>query len=212
MKFSKELQGKIEELKSLKESLTKSDETIRSHNEKVAEELLKAKEELRAAMEAMGDDPSEENRIKENEIRRKVASLELEANGARERVSAVSSSKSMKIMALQEEVLRDAKKEILANYESKKDKTWESIAKAKQAYLEAAKAYHDLIMVDSQGKYHDLARELGTNERMTKDNDPNLSVHHPIYTYRAHGNNDYGIIEPEVNRAWRHGEIKESKL
>ncbi|MFS0559606.1 hypothetical protein AB1K91_02595 [Terribacillus sp. 179-K 1B1 HS] len=208
MKFSKELQGKIEELKSLKESLAKSNETIKTHNEKVAEELVVAKEELKAAMEAMGDDPSEENRIKENEMRRKVASLELEVSGAVERKSAVTNSKNMKIMALHEEVLRDARKEILVNYESKKDETLETIAKAKQAYLEAAKAYHDLIMVDSQGKYYDLARELGTNERMTKDNAPNLSVHHPIYTDRASGPNKYGIIEPEVYRAWRRGEIK----
>ncbi|ALC81545.1 hypothetical protein [Bacillus gobiensis] len=208
MEFSKKLQGKIDELKALKQSREASGEKMKGYNDSIAQELAETEQELATAIEQLGDDPSAENRKKENEARKKVAALRLEVSGSQQRSSVVFQSKSVKENELTLEVLRLAKAEILANHAAEKDKALERIAKAKQEYLEAAKAYHDLIMVDGQGKYYDLVREIGVNEKTAKDNEPSLSVHQPIYTYRGNGTNPYGIIDREIYSAWMQGEIK----
>ncbi|MEK3710643.1 hypothetical protein NST16_11595 [Bacillus sp. FSL K6-1005] len=208
MKFSKKLTDKVTELKALQEKYTTQYEGMRTHNEKVSAELTAAEQDLAAAIEALAEEPSEENRSKEKEARRKVTELRLEAGGASERRDAVFRSKTAQITDMQTEILKLAKKELIANKAEKEGDALERIAAAKQEYLEAAKAYHDLLMVDGQQKYYDLVREIGAGERTWKEHNPSFHVHHPIYTDRGYGNNKYGIIELEVNRAWRRGEIQ----
>ncbi|MGX9948699.1 hypothetical protein PNF29_04860 [Bacillus subtilis] len=208
MKFSKKLTDKVAELKALQEKYTTQYEGMRTHNEKVSAELTAAEQDLAAAIEALAEEPSEENRSKEKEARRKVTELRLEAGGASERQNAVFRSQTSKITDMQTEILQLARKEIVANKIAKEDGALERIAAAKQDYLEAAKAYHDLLMVDGQQKYYDLAREIDAGEKTAKENEPGFSIHHPIYTDRESGANKYGIIELEVFRAWNRGEIQ----
>ncbi|MCY8797798.1 hypothetical protein P4U50_13410 [Bacillus inaquosorum] len=208
MKFSKKLTDKVAELKALQEKYMTQTEGIRAHNEKVSAELTAAEQDLSAAIEALAEEPSEENRSKEKDARRRVAELRLEVSGASERQTTVFRSKSAQINDMQTEILELARKEIVANKIAKEDGALERIAAAKQEYLEAAKAYHDLLMVDGQQKYYDLAREIDAGEKTAKENEPGFSIHHPIYTDRESGANKYGIIELEVFRAWNRGEIQ----
>lgn len=208
MKFSKKLTDKVTELKAQKEKYIAQTEGMRAHNEKVSAELTVAEQDLAAAIEALAEEPSEENRTKEKEARRRVTELHLEAGGASERRDAVFRSKTAQITDMQNEILQLARKEIVANKTAKEDGALERIAAAKQEYLEAAKAYHDLLMVDGQQKYYDLAREIDAGEKTAKENEPGFSIHHPIYTDRESGANKYGITEPEVFRAWNRGEIQ----
>ncbi|MCY7757265.1 hypothetical protein MOE06_04665 [Bacillus inaquosorum] len=208
MKFSKKLTDKVAELKAQKEKYIAQTEGMRAHNEKVSAELIAAEQDLAAAIEALAEAPSEENRSKEKEARRRVAELRLEVSGASERRDAVFRSKTAQITDMQNEILQLARKEIVANKTAKEGAALERIAAAKQEYLEAAKAYHDLLMVDGQQKYYDLAREIDAGEKTAKENEPGFSIHHPIYTDRESGANKYGIIEQEVFRAWNRGKIK----
>ncbi|MEC0543645.1 hypothetical protein P8855_00160 [Bacillus inaquosorum] len=208
MKFSKKLTDKVAVLKALQEKYNAQTEGMRAHNEKVSAELTAAEQDLAAAIEALAEDPSEENRSKEKEARRRVTELRLEAGGASERQSAVFRSKTAQITDMQNEILQLARKEIVANKTAKEGAALERIAAAKQEYLEAAKAYHDLLMVDGQEKFYDLAREIDAGEKTAKENEPGFSIHHPIYTDRESGANKYGIIEQEVFRAWNRGKIK----
>ncbi|WP_024120977.1 hypothetical protein [Bacillus halotolerans] len=208
MKFSKKLTDKVAELKALQEKYNAQTEGMRAHNEKVSAELSAAEQDLATAIEALAEDPSEENRSKEKEARRRVTELRLEAGGASERQSAVFRSKTAQITDMQNEILQLARKEIVANKTAKEGAALERIAAAKQEYLEAAKAYHDLLMVDGQQKYYDLADDIDAGERIWKGSNPGFHVYYPIYTDRGSGNNKYGIIELEVNRAWRRGEIR----
>ncbi|WMW48980.1 hypothetical protein RFN66_08595 [Bacillus paralicheniformis] len=208
MKFSKQLQEKITELKELEEKATSSSEKIRGHNAKVADELTEAEAELKAAIAELADNPSDANRTKEREARRRVAELQLELNGAKERENVVFGLNSGKTSSLKLEILEMARDEIRANRDANEEKVLKRIAKAKQEYLEAAKAYHDLLIKDGQEKYYDLAREIGVHDRIAKQNEPRFSVHHPIYTYRDNGSNKYGIFWEEVKRAWERGTIE----
>ncbi|MDQ7724608.1 hypothetical protein FPQ02_07895 [Bacillus halotolerans] len=208
MNFSKKLTDKVAELKALQEKYTTQYEGMRTHNEKVSAELTAAEQDLAAAIEALAEEPSEENRSKEKEARRRVTGLRLEAGGASERQNAVFRSRTAQVNDMQTEILQLARKEIVANKTAKEENALERIAAAKREYLEAAKAYHDLMMVDGQEKFYDLAREIGVNGSTAKANEPGFHVYHPIYTDRGYGNNKYGIIELEVNRAWRRGEIQ----
>ncbi|XYY59568.1 hypothetical protein ACNSPU_16940 [Bacillus velezensis] len=108
---------------------------------------------------------------------------------------------------MQTEILELARKEIVANKTAKEDTALERIAAAKREYLEAAKAYHDLLILDGQKKFYDLVDEIGANEVVAKENEPGFSIHQPIYTDRESGANKYGIIEPEVFRAWNRGVV-----
>ncbi len=208
MKFSKKLTDKVDELKALQEKHNAQTEGMRAYNEKVSAELTTAEQDLAAAIEALAEDPSEENRLKEKEARRRVTELRLEAGGASERRSAVFHAGTAQISGLKSEILELARKEIVANKTAKEDAALERIAAAKREYLEAAKAYHDLLIVDGQQKYYDLAREIGVNGSTAKENEPGFSIHHPIYTDRESGPNKYGIIEPEVFRAWNRGVVE----
>ncbi|MBT2574869.1 hypothetical protein J7E26_13040 [Bacillus sp. ISL-51] len=208
MKFSKKLTDKVTELKALQEKSVAQTEGMRAHNEKVSAELTAAEQDLTSAIEALAEDPSEENRLKEKEARRRVAELRLEASGARERQDTVFYPKSAQISALKSEILGLARKEIVANKTAKEDAALERIAAAKREYLEAAKAYHDLLIIDGQKKFYELASEIGANEVASKENEPGFSIHHPIYTDRESGANKYGIIEPEVFRAWNRGVVE----
>ncbi|MBC8622364.1 hypothetical protein [Bacillus paralicheniformis] len=208
MKFSKQLQEKISELKGLEEKAASSSEKIRGHNAKVADELTEAEADLKAAIAELADTPSDANRTKEREARRRVAELQLELNGAKERENVVFGLNSGKTSSLKLEILEMARDEIRANRDANEEKVLKRIAKAKQEYLEAAKAYHDLLIKDGQEKYYDLAREIGVHDRIAKQNEPRFSVHHPIYTYRDNGSNKYGIFWEEVKRAWERGTIE----
>ncbi|MEC1265427.1 hypothetical protein ACGYLS_13420 [Bacillus subtilis] len=208
MNFSKKLTDKVAELKAQQEKYTTQYEGMRTHNEKVSAELTAAEQDLATAVEALAEEPSEGNRLKEKEARRRVAELRLETGGASERQNAVFRSRTAQVNYMQTEILQLARKEIVANKTAKEYATLELIAAAKQEYLEAAKAYHDLLMVDGQQKYYDLAREIDAGEKTAKENEPGFSIHHPIYTDRESGANKYGIIEPEVFRAWNRGEIQ----
>ncbi|MGQ8920965.1 hypothetical protein ACUUYQ_03670 [Bacillus halotolerans] len=208
MKFSKKLADKASELKALQGKLADQTEGMRAHNEKVASDLSAAEQDLASAIEALAEYPSGENRLKEKEARRKVAELRLEASGAEERQDTVFYSKSAQARELRTEILELARKEIVAYKTAKEDAALERIAAAKKEYLEAAKAYHDLLIVDGQKKFYELASEIGANDVVAKQNEPGFSIHHPIYTNRMSGPNRYGIIESEVYRAWNRGEIK----
>ncbi|AUJ76168.1 hypothetical protein CWD84_04695 [Bacillus siamensis] len=208
MKFSKKLTDKVAELKAQKEKYIAQTEGMRVHNEKVSAELIAAEQDLAAAIEALAEDPSEENRSKEKEARRRAAELRLEVSGASERRSAIFRSKSAQINDMQTEILELARKEIVSNKTAKEDTALERIAAAKREYLEAVKAYHDLLIIDGQKKFYDLVDEIGANEVVAKENEPGFSIHQPIYTDRESGANKYGIIELEVFRAWNRGEIR----
>ncbi|MCY7811596.1 hypothetical protein MOD60_18365 [Bacillus spizizenii] len=196
MKFSKKLTDKVTELKALQEKYTTQYEGMRTHNEKVSAELTSAEQDLAAAIEALAEEPSEENRSKEKDARRRVAELRLEVSGASERQTTVFRSKSAQISGLKSEILELARKEIVAHKTAKEDAALERIAAAKREYLEAAKAYHDLLIIDGQKKFYELVDEIGANEVVAKENEPGFSIHHPIYTDRESGANKYGIIEP----------------
>ncbi|MCI4136319.1 hypothetical protein MMJ09_04115 [Bacillus vallismortis] len=208
MKFSKKLTDKVAELNAQKEKYMAQKEGMRAHNEKVSAELAAAEQDLAMAIEALTEEPSEENRLKEKEARWRVAELRLEASGASERRDTVYRSKTAQISRLKAEILQLAQKEIVANKTAKEEDALERIAAAKREYLEAAKAYHDLLIIDGQKKFYELASEIGANEVVTKENEPGFSIHHPIYTDRESGANKYGIIEQEVFRAWNRGEIQ----
>ncbi|MEC2268520.1 hypothetical protein [Bacillus subtilis] len=208
MKFSKKLSDKVTELKALQEKYTTQYERMRAHNEKVSAELTAAEQDLAAAIEALAEEPSEENRSKEKEARRRVTELRLEAGGASERQNAIFHAGSAQISRLRAEILKLARKEIIANKTAKEDAALGRIAAAKREYLEAAKAYHDLLIIDGQKKFYELASEIGANEDVAKENEPGFSIHHPIYTDRESGANKYGIIEPEVFRAWNRGVVE----
>ncbi|MGG3065156.1 hypothetical protein ABEO83_01665 [Bacillus glycinifermentans] len=208
MKFSKQLQEKISELKALEEKAIGSSEKIRGHNAKVADELAEAEAELKSAIEKLADDPSDANRTKEREVRRKVAELQLELNGAKERENIVFGLNSGKKSRLKIEILEMARDEIRANRDANEEKVLERIAKAKQEYLEASKSYYDLLITDGQKKYYDLVQEIEVPDHIAKQNEPGLSVHHPIYTYRDNGRNIYGIFWDEVKQAWERGRIE----
>ncbi|EME72109.1 hypothetical protein OZL92_24015 [Bacillus sonorensis] len=208
MKFSKQLQEKITELKALEEKATSSSEKIRGHNAKVADELAEAEAELKVAIAELADNPSDSNRTKEREARRRVAELQLELNGAKERENVVFGLNSGKTSSLKLEILEMARDEIRANRDANEEKVLKRIAKAKQEYLEAAKSYYDLLITDGQKKYYDLVQEIDVPDRIAQQNEPGLSVHHPIYTYRDNGPNKYGIFEDEVKRAWERGRIE----
>ncbi|MEK5500780.1 hypothetical protein [Bacillus sp. FSL M8-0168] len=208
MKFSKQLREKISELKALEEKAASSSEKIRGHNAKVADELAEAEVELKSAIEKLADNPSETNRTKEREARRRVAELQLELNGAKERENVVFGLNRGKKSSLKFEILKMATDEIRANRDANEDKVLERIAKAKQEYLEAAKSYYDLLITDGQNKYFELVQEIEVPDHIAKQNEPGLSVHHPIYTYRDNGPNKYGIFEDEVKRAWERGRIE----
>ncbi|MCY8375466.1 hypothetical protein P8868_18210 [Bacillus inaquosorum] len=208
MKFSKKLTDKVTELKALQEKYTTQYEGMRTHNEKVSAELTSAEQDLAAAIEALAEEPSEENRSKEKDARRRVAELRLEVSGASERQTTVFRSKSAQISGLKSEILELARKEIVAHKTAKEDAALERIAAAKREYLEAAKAYHDLLIIDGQKKFYELVDEIGANEVVAKENEPGFSIHHPIYTDRESGANKYGIIEPEVFRAWNRGVVE----
>ena len=208
MKFSKQLQEKISELKGLEEKAASSSEKIRGHNAKVADELTEAEADLKAAIAELADTPSDANRTKEREARRRVAELQLELNGAKERENVVFGLNSGKTSSLKLEILEMARDEIRANRDANEEKVLKRIAKAKQEYLEAAKSYYDLLITDGQKKYYDLVQEIDVPDHIAQQNEPGLSVHHPIYTYRDNGPNKYGIFEDEVKRAWERGRIE----
>ncbi len=208
MKFSKKLTDKVTELKALQEKYTTQYEGMRTHNEKVSAELTAAEQDLAAAIEALAEEPSEENRSKEKDARRRVAELRLEVSGASERQTTVFRSKSAQISGLKSEILELARKEIVAHKTAKEDAALERIAAAKREYLEAAKAYHDLLIIDGQKKFYELVDEIGANEVVAKENEPGFSIHHPIYTDRESGANKYGIIDAEVFRAWNRGVVE----
>lgn len=109
MKFSKQLQEKITELKELEEKATSSSEKIRGHNAKVADELTEAEADLKAAIAELADTPSDANRTKEREARRRVAELQLELNGAKERENVVFGLNSGKTSSLKLEILEMAR-------------------------------------------------------------------------------------------------------
>ena len=208
MKFSKQLQEKITELKALEEKAASSSEKIRGYNAKVADELAEAEVELKSAIAKLADNPSDANRTKEREARRRVAELQLELNGAKERENVVFGLNSGKTSSLKLEILEMARDEIRANRDANEEKVLKRIAKAKQEYLEAAKSYYDLLITDGQKKYYDLVQEIDVPDHIAQQNEPGLSVHHPIYTYRDNGPNKYGIFEDEVKRAWERGRIE----
>ncbi|MED4830392.1 hypothetical protein [Bacillus atrophaeus] len=208
MRFSKKLTDKVTELKALQEKQSSQMEKMRDHNGKVLTDLSAAETDLSAAIEKLAEDPSEENRAREKEARWKVVEMRLEAGGAKERQDTVFYSKTAQINALKLEILQMARDEIVANKTAKEDAALERIAAAKREYLEAAKAYHDLLIINGQKKFYELASEIDASDVVAKENEPGFSIHHPIYTNRMSGKNRYGITESEVHRAWNRGEIK----
>lgn len=211
MKFSKKLNDKIAEYHALKESMEQGSRRIQEHNEKVAQQLSEAEAELKEAIEQFADDPTEENRQKENEARRKVAALKLENGGAQERSSVVFRSKSRKMDVLRREILQMAKAEARENYEANKPDALKKIEDAKEAYLLALKGLYDLTVVETQQAYYDISREIGAGN-IAKEFEPGVSMHMPLLTWRDPGYNYYGISETEVTEAFKYGIIRKGSI
>lgn len=211
-KYSDELKEKLSELEGLEEQKKKALERLQEHDEKLAKELQKAEEDLKAATMELALDASSAKRTKERKARETVASLRLEVSGGYERKTSVKQAHEQKIHAVKEEILRKLSDEVIAHKSKHEQAALDRVRKAKMEYLEAAASYHDLIDIQCRQTYFDIGRQIGEAQFATYDGlferyKPRIYVTEPTFTYRPNGTNPYGLIEPEIHRAWLKGEI-----
>ncbi len=157
-------------------------------------------------------DASSAKRTKERKAREAVTSSRLEVSGGSERKTSVKQAHEQKIHAVKEEILRKLSDEVIAHKSKHEQATLDRVRKAKMEYLEAATSYHDLIDIQCRQTYFDIGRQIGEAQFATYDGlferyKPRIYVTEPTFTYRPNGTNPYGIIEPEIHRAWLKGEI-----
>ncbi|MFW2107716.1 hypothetical protein M8C22_06330 [Bacillus spizizenii] len=210
--YSEELKGKISHLEELENQKKRTNEKLQEHDEKLAEELKKAEEALEVAVMELALDPSPAKRTKERKARETVESLRLEVSGGSERKRSVKQMHDRKIHAAKEDILRTLSAEVTEHKEKYEQSALDRVRKAKMEYLKAAAGYHDLIDLQCRQTYFDMARQIGETQLATQNGlfekyRPRIYVNEPIFTYRPSGTNPYGIIEPEIHRAWTRGEL-----
>ncbi|MED1123986.1 hypothetical protein [Bacillus atrophaeus] len=210
--YSEELKGKLSHLEELENQKKRTNEKLQEHDEKLAEELKKAEEALEVAVMELALDPSSAKRTKERKARETVESLRLEVSGGYERKDSVKKVHDRKISTAKEDILRTLAAEVTEHKEKYEQSALDRVRKAKMEYLKAAASYHDLIDIQCRQTYFDVGRQIGETQLATQNGlfekyRPRIYVTEPTFTYRPNGTNPYGLIEPEIHRAWLRGEV-----
>ncbi|WP_345242507.1 hypothetical protein [Pontibacillus salipaludis] len=212
MTISNGLQTKIEELKAKQEENTSTQMELAQYNQQITQELQEAREELEAAVVKTAKSPKAANRTAEKEARKKVKELEEEAESNQVRMQRLFSTGSGELSALRKEVLKEAGSEFLQNYKTEKPKILSEIEQAKADYLKGIKKLHDLTMEETQEAYYDISRDISAADTLAREYEPGVSMHLPLLTYRANGENYVGITEEEVLKAFRSGKIEKGSV
>lgn len=210
--ISAELQTKIDEVNAKQAAFNAKVAAVQAHNETVAADLASAKLALKDAILDVSNSPNETTRAAEVEARNKVAQLEAENEGALERASAVYQSGTEEIQQLRRSVILLARQELRANYDAQKPAALQRIEMAKKEYMDSLLALHELTMVDTQGKYYDISREIGLDVELAKQTEPGVGMHEPLLTYRSPGFNYYGMFSDEILEAFKRGNLKKGAV
>src|SRR5690625_277335 len=108
---SSELQSLIEQYQKERDKQSRHQQKSEEQAQEIEQELIKKHDELEKAMDASLEMASDANLSKERELRRKIAELELDLEGARARKSRAFSRGSNDATAIAKQAVELAEKE-----------------------------------------------------------------------------------------------------
>lgn len=172
--------------------------------EKVQAELSQAHQQLERAMDDTLVDPSKENEEKERQLRRKIADLQLDLQGAQGRKDRAFRSGSSDANATARQAVHLAKQEAQDAIAQHFDTVKKRIEDAKYEYLKALVGYRQFELDVEQGIFFDTVQAVG--QENTNVQRPSVPILYP-FRFPSQGDNFYGVVDVEVSRAYKSGII-----
>lgn len=172
--------------------------------EKVQAELSQAHQQLERAMDDTLADPSKENEEKERQLRRKIADLQFDLQGAQGRKDRAFRSGSSDANATARQAVHLAKQEAQDAIAQHFDTVKKRIEDAKYEYLKALVGYRQFEL-DVEGElFFDTVEAVNqSNTKVQRPIVPSIQFLAPPSYYK----NYYGVVETEVSRAYKRGII-----
>ncbi|MCC2250377.1 hypothetical protein JUJ52_10410 [Virgibacillus sp. AGTR] len=207
MKMSKELEQLLKDYQTEDKEAQQRSEKTAKQVEELTDELAETKAKLAEAVDKSLENPTDHNAQAEHELRKKVAELELQLQGAQHKKSRAFGFNTSRKKGLAKQATEKAKQEAHKYYNDKQPKAAKKIEEAKLAYLNALADYHDLAKEAAQLQ-RDIAQQVGY-QLDNSDLVSNVS----LYPFNFQGSRQvYGITEPEVLRAYKNGIIRKNSV
>jgi hypothetical protein len=190
------------------EMVRKLQEAAEQHEETVRAELAAAEAELPVAMDACITDACAANFDAETELRKRIADLNVQLEGAIERKRRAHLISSETSRAIAHQAIEASREEAVNQYGENIGGVLQSIADAKAAYLTALKAYHTLrvdvgaMCTEALDATHTARDAYGI---------PSFNpVLNPFYYHGA--GQKYGVTDHEIREAMDHGIIRKTSV
>lgn len=162
---------------------------------------MQAHQQLEQAMDETIADPSEANEEKERQLRRKIADLQLDLQGAQGRKDRAFKSGSADANATARQAVHLAKQEAQDAIAQHFDTVKKRIEDAKYEYLKAFVGYRQFELDVKQGIFFDTVEAV--NQSNTNVQYPSVPILYP-FRFPSNGDNFYGVVDEEVSRAYKH--------
>ncbi|NUU74247.1 hypothetical protein [Paenibacillus xylanilyticus] len=203
MKMPQNLLTAIQAYQAENEKVVKATELHREQTEKLQAELDETHALLAAAVDKTLDEPIEENVVREAELQRRIAELEMENMAARSRSDMMFSRSYAKLNELADAAIEIGRTESLKHFNDGFDAKVKAVEEAKYAYLTALV---DLNRLRTDAWDIWMAASDGTNRNRAKNAQrPSFREITPFYR----GDRQVlGVTEQEISRAYKDGKIQ----
>lgn len=205
---SKELKELIEQFQKERGKQSRHQDKSQEQAESIEQELIETRDQLEQAMDDTLELSNEANLAKERELRRKIAELELDLEGARARKSRAFHRGSNDATAVAKRAVTLAKEEAQTQYHANIDEAKAKVADAKYAYLKSLIEYREFTD-DVSALFFDVVRAV--DQPNTDVQRPHVEELRPFLDSRTY-DNYYGILEHEVNNAYKYGKIERGSV
>ncbi|AUJ25840.1 hypothetical protein [Virgibacillus dokdonensis] len=201
---SQELKDLIAKYHHQQQQIEERRKQAQEQAEKVQAELSQAHQQLERAMDDTLADPSEANEEKERQLRRKIADLQLDLQGAQGRKDRAFRSGSSDANATARQAVHLAKQEAQDAIAQHFDTVKKRIEDAKYEYLKALVGYRQFELDVEGGIFFDTVQAVG--QENTNVQRPSVPILYP-FRFPSDGDNFYGVVDVEVSRAYKRGII-----
>ncbi|API93496.1 MULTISPECIES: hypothetical protein [unclassified Virgibacillus] len=201
---SQELRDLIAKYQQQREQTEERQKQAKEQADKIQAELSQAQRKLEQAMDATLADPSNKNQEKERELRRKIADLQLDLQGAQGRKDRAFRSGSSDANTTARQAVNLAKQEAQDAVAQHFDAVKKRIEDAKYEYLKALVGYRQFELDIERGIFFDTVEAVNqSNTKVQRPYVPSVQFLAPPSYYT----NYHGVVETEVSRAYKHGKI-----
>lgn len=205
---SKELKKLIEQYQNERDKQSRHQDKSEQQAQEIEQELIKKHNELEQAMDDSLEIANEANLTKERELRRKIAELELDLEGARARKDRAFRRGGNDATTIAKQAVELAAKEAEAQYNEHVDAAKSKVEDAKYEYLKSLIEYKQFTD-DVSSLFVDTVQDV--EQTNTKVQRPHVHELRPFLDSRTY-NNYHGISAHEINNAYKYGKIERGSV